>query len=102
MEQQVNMVTVVSHISVLQALIAYFRRSPVNKCSSIQVPMHTVIKFTPVTGGGWVESQIQLIEIKNRDSNIRDDQNASHCSDNKDVPIWGDKMKRLDTMNLGD
>jgi broad specificity phosphatase PhoE len=89
----VNMVTVVSHLSVLQALVAYFRRSPVNKCSSIQIPMHTVIKFTPVTGGGWVESQHLL---------LADDTTETHTTSNahKDVPIWGDKMKRLDTVNF--
>jgi broad specificity phosphatase PhoE len=93
MEQQVNMVAVVSHISVLQALIAYFRRSPVHRCSSIQVPMHTVIKFTPVTGGGWVESQHLLLAFEN---------NASHGANPHDVPIWGDQsIKRLDTINYG-
>ena len=56
MEQQVNMACVVSHVSVLQVLMAYFRRSPVRECTSIEVPMHTVIKYTPVTGGGWTET----------------------------------------------
>lgn len=93
MEQQVNMVTVVSHISVLQALVAYFRRSPVNKCSSIRIPMNTVIKFAPVTGGGWVESQHLL---------LADDTNEIHTTSvtHKDVPIWGDRLKRLDTVNV--
>lgn len=51
---------VVSHVSVLQILIAYFRNSPVEKCMDINVPLHTVIKFTPARGGGWSESVHEL------------------------------------------
>ena len=60
MEQQVNMVVLVSHISVIQVLLSYFRQTPVAQCSSNEVPMNTVIKFTPVSGGGWTESQHKL------------------------------------------
>ena len=57
MEQQVNMAcVVVSHLSALQVLMAYFRPSPVRECTPMEVPMHTVIKYTPVTGGGWTET----------------------------------------------
>ena len=52
LEQQVTPTLVVSHASVLQMLIAYFRNSPVEKCMDIEVPLHTVIKFTPARGGG--------------------------------------------------
>jgi broad specificity phosphatase PhoE len=60
MEQQVIPTLVVSHVSVLQILIAYFRNSPVEKCMEINVPLHTVIKFTPARGGGWSESVHEL------------------------------------------
>lgn len=56
LEQQVVPTLVVSHVSILQCLMAYFRNTPVERCVSIEVPMHTVIKFTPVRGGGWSES----------------------------------------------
>lgn len=59
-EQQVIPTLVVSHESILQCLIAYFRNTPVEKCMSIEVPMHSVIKFTPVRGGGWKESSVPL------------------------------------------
>eukprot|EP00555_Chaetoceros_dichaeta_P011498 CAMPEP_0198263220 /NCGR_PEP_ID=MMETSP1447-20131203/11606_1 /TAXON_ID=420782 /ORGANISM="Chaetoceros dichaeta, Strain CCMP1751" /LENGTH=535 /DNA_ID=CAMNT_0043951737 /DNA_START=231 /DNA_END=1835 /DNA_ORIENTATION=- len=81
MEQQVNMVCVVSHISVLQVLIAYFRRTPIEKCASIRVPMHTVIKFTPVTGGSWSESQHAL------DPELPAENLAAE-SDEEPGPIW--------------
>lgn len=61
-EQQVAPVLIVSHLSVLQMLIAYMRNSPVEKAMSIEVPMHTVLKFTPSRGGGWTETRHQLIE----------------------------------------
>jgi hypothetical protein len=57
MEQQVIPTLVVSHVSIIQCLMAYFRNTPVEKCMEIEVPMHTVIKFEPVRGGGWRETQ---------------------------------------------
>lgn len=56
LEQQVVPTLVVSHVSTLQMIIAYFRNSPVEECTDIKVPLHTVIKFTPAKGGGWSES----------------------------------------------
>jgi phosphohistidine phosphatase SixA len=37
MEQQVGPVLVVSHVSVLQALVSYFRNSKIEKCTSIEM-----------------------------------------------------------------
>jgi broad specificity phosphatase PhoE len=62
-EQQVIPTLVVSHVSILQCLMSYFRNTEVEKCMSIDVPMHTVIKFTPVRGGGWSESQHPLYDF---------------------------------------
>jgi 6-phosphofructo-2-kinase/fructose-2,6-biphosphatase 2 len=93
MEQQMNMTCVVSHVSVLQVLIAYFRRTPIDKCSSIEVPMHTVIKFTPVTGGGWTESQHELGPIDDDHDTwtaSSDEEGGSGLS----TPIWGDHIKK--------
>lgn len=56
MEQQVVPVLVVSHVSILQCLMAYFRNTPVKSCMTTEIPMHTVIKFEPARGGGWQES----------------------------------------------
>lgn len=56
-EQQVGPVLVVSHVSVLQVLVAYFRNTPVESSTSIALPMNTVLKFTPAKGGGWAEEQ---------------------------------------------
>jgi hypothetical protein len=61
-EQQVIPTLVVSHVSILQVLMAYFRNSRIESCTGIEVPMHTVIKFTPVRGGGWREERIPLTE----------------------------------------
>ncbi len=84
MEQQVNTVVVVSHVSVIQVLMSYFRRTPIDKCTSNEVPMNTVIKFTPVSGGGWTESQHKLCPGDEIDS--QDSEDASHDQ----LPIWGD------------
>ncbi len=59
-EQQVGPVLVVSHVSVLQVLVAYFRNTPVENCTSIALPLNTVLKFTPAKGGGWQESQVRI------------------------------------------
>ena len=64
MEQQVVPVLVVSHLSVIQTLLSYFRHTPVKNSSSIEVPMHTLIKVTPVGGGGWTECQCGLKAIE--------------------------------------
>mmetsp|Transcript_4887 Transcript_4887/g.10523 ORF Transcript_4887/g.10523 Transcript_4887/m.10523 type:complete len:652 (+) Transcript_4887:105-2060(+) len=60
-EQQVGPVLVISHVSVLQVLVAYFRNTPVEDCTSIALPLNTVLKFTPAKGGGWQESQHRVL-----------------------------------------
>jgi hypothetical protein len=108
MEQQVSMVAVVSHVSVIQVLMSYFRRTPIDKCTSNEVPMNTVIKFTPVSGGGWTESQHRLCP-----SLINNDNNHDDCLDEQDSlsedashehipPIWGDTtITKRDSMGTG-
>lgn len=56
-EQQVEPTLIVSHTNVVQALVAYFRGSPVETCLDIDLPLNTVFKFTPAKGGGWAEEQ---------------------------------------------
>ena len=56
-EQQTDPVLVVSHTCNLQALVAYFRNSDPDECVDIDLPLNTVFKFTPVKGGGWLETQ---------------------------------------------
>ncbi len=99
MESQVNMVLVVSHVSVIQVLLSYFRQTPVATCTSNEVPMNTVIKFTPVSGGGWTESQHRLCpgltdEIDSQHSSGSED--ASH-EQQRPQPIWGDKNIRANS-----
>jgi len=77
-------VLVVSHVSVLQVLLAYFRGTPVELCTSIEVPMHTVIKLTPAGGGGWVESRSAL---KTEPTSAR---NSPTPAEKFVLPIWGD------------
>ncbi|KAL3905488.1 MAG: hypothetical protein SGARI_004434 [Bacillariaceae sp.] len=60
-EQQLGLALIVSHISVLQVLMSYFRSTPIQQCMDIEVPMNTVFKFTPLRGGGWLESQHNLL-----------------------------------------
>ena len=98
-EQQVIPTLVVSHVSVLQTLIAYFRNTPVEKCMSIEVPLHTVFKFTPLRGGGWTESQHPLMQGPNGSMiNVMSEStlvsmNSSTKSLQSPPPIWGDHMQ---------
>lgn len=100
-EQQVIPTLVVSHVSILQTLIAYFRNTPVEKCMAIEVPLHTVIKFTPVRGGGLSESHhplladpanvLPLVASESEFSQLS--MNTSSNSLQHQQPIWGDHMK---------
>lgn len=69
-EQQVVPVVVVSHVSILQCLMAYFRNTPVRSCMTAEVPMHTVIKFLPARGGGWTESWHSLESQSSPEKNM--------------------------------
>lgn len=99
-EQQVSPVLVVSHVSVLQSLVAYFRGSPVEKCMSIEFPMHTVIKFNPSRGGGWRESQHPLLPEEKLQVHVPLVSSVSSelstltaGGDNScHTPIWGDHV----------
>lgn len=102
MEQQTAPVMVVSHVSVLQSLISYFNNSPAHECMGIEVPMHTVIKFTPSRGGGWVESRHPLLppeDLSDSSGKLNyvestSELSALDCSDHMvpSTPIWGDHL----------
>ncbi|KAL3915870.1 MAG: hypothetical protein SGILL_005442 [Bacillariaceae sp.] len=113
LEQQVIPTLVVSHVSVLQMLIAYFRRSPVEEAMQIEVPLHSVIKFSPARGGGWTESQHQLAPVFERSNSLSlpstpnrvlvegIDRVASGLGDTASpTPIWGDHMRRPSSASL--
>jgi len=67
-EQQIEPTLIVSHTSVLQALVAYFRNSPVETCMDIDLHLNTVFKFTPAKGGGWQETQHCIMEEEKVDT----------------------------------
>jgi broad specificity phosphatase PhoE len=95
MEQQVIPTLVVSHVSILQCLMAYFRNTPVERCTSIEVPMHTVVKFTPVRGGGWCETHHPLFETNEALERFIIDESESEFSIttvDDDMPIWQDGL----------
>ena len=97
-EQQVIPTLVVSHVSILQCLMAYFRNTPVEKCMSIEVPMHTVIKFTPVRGGGWSETMIPLLDGAGpmRTSESASEMSQLSLKSHPDaMPIWSDAPTTL-------
>jgi len=51
---------VVSHVTVLQMLIAYFRDIPISDSWSIPVPKDTVFEMTPTLGGGFKFAEYPL------------------------------------------
>lgn len=96
-EQQVIPTLVVSHVSILQCLVAYFRNTPVSKCTEIVIPMHTVLKFEPVRGGGWSETQVPMSTQGTPEVNQtmvteseKDSRQKSQLS-----PIWSDPKRSL-------
>lgn len=101
LEQQVIPTLVVSHVSVLQMLIAYFRKSPVEEAMQIEVPMHTVLKFTPARGGGWNESHHELAPVYHRANSfvhqvaiegMEEVTKQNEMISMSPSPIWGDHM----------
>lgn len=84
MEQQMVPVLVVSHVSVIQCLVSYFRNEPVEKSTGIEVPLETVIQMSPADGGGWIEERFQLLERKRTLSD--------HVISEDELPIWGDGL----------
>ncbi len=46
-EQQLGPAVVVSHVSVLQVLVAYFRSTPIAQCTSIEVPVTQFCQESP-------------------------------------------------------
>ena len=92
MEQHLGVVVAVSHVSVLQVLVAYFRSTTVEECTSIEIPMHTVLKFVPLRGGGWLESHHPLTAEKEAPA-------LESEATTKD-PIWGDSRACLPPQKL--
>ena len=113
LEQQVIPTLVVSHVSVLQMLIAYFRNSPVEEAMQIEVPLHTVLKFTPARGGGWQESCHELAPVYERSNSFciqnkvsiegMEEINKENSLESVTVspsPIWGDHMRHTSSESL--
>ena len=100
-EQEIVPTLVVSHVSILQCLMAYFRNTRVEKCMSIEVPLHTVIKFTPVRGGGWSESHHPFYDLPESDqfgmAQVESMSEMSQLGGDSEScltpqPIWGDSI----------
>ena len=90
MEQSITPVLVVSHVSVIQILLAYFRGTSVTECTKITVPMHTVIKLRPVMGGSWLEEHEEICDVdKNGTVRVNKHPEKRIISD-KTKPIWDD------------
>lgn len=99
-------------------LIAYFRKSPVHEAMQIEVPLHTVIKFTPARGGGWTETQHELAPVYERTSSgeitstsvsiegmekvtgVAGSLNSQPMSPSQITPIWGDHLRNRSSVSL--
>jgi broad specificity phosphatase PhoE len=100
LEQEIVPTLVVSHVSILQCLMAYFRNTRVERCMSIAVPLHTVIKFTPVRGGGWSESSHPFYDVPKEvlDQTMSDfastwensSRSMNSIGSDSSTPIWAD------------
>lgn len=95
MEQQLGLACVISHVSILQVLVSYFRATPVRECMDIEIPMHTVFKFEPLRGGGWQESQHQLIPPDDHGGSVAEPVVVEPRASNNELPIWGDSFSCL-------
>ena len=92
------------------------------ECMHIEVPLHTVLKFTPARGGGWTETQVPLspvyqkpndgadglsiegmeeLAVNQRSSSV----NFEYLPDlvpppSPTTPFWGDHSKRASSASL--
>jgi len=60
MEQQTAPVLVVSHVSCIQVLLAYFLGRSVEEAMKIHVPLHKVVEITPTVGGSWEKQEFDV------------------------------------------
>ena len=84
-EQQLGLAVVVSHVSTLQVLVSYFRSTPIHQCMDIEIPMHCVLKFVPLRGGGWLESKHELLP----DGDTLETTSSVEDRSSRGDPIWG-------------
>eukprot|EP00300_Choanocystis_sp_HF-7_P012235 c17802_g1_i1.p1 GENE.c17802_g1_i1~~c17802_g1_i1.p1 ORF type:complete len:460 (+),score=77.66 c17802_g1_i1:505-1884(+) len=63
LEQTTIPAVVVSHVSVLQVLLAYFNQVSVRDACDLSVPMHTVIQLLPRPDGTWHVKNYPLFEL---------------------------------------
>lgn len=59
-EMSTKPILVVSHVTVLQLILSYFRGTPVEESWDVPVPLHRVCEITPTLGGGY---EMQVIDI---------------------------------------
>ena len=50
-------VVLVAHQAILRAILAYFLEKPLSELPYIKVPLHTLIKITPVASGCQVRDR---------------------------------------------
>mmetsp|Transcript_33235 Transcript_33235/g.105766 ORF Transcript_33235/g.105766 Transcript_33235/m.105766 type:complete len:344 (+) Transcript_33235:565-1596(+) len=60
-EMSTRPVLIVSHVTVLQLLAAYFRGTPVEDAWKLAIPKNTVMEVTPTSGGGFVCEEHALV-----------------------------------------
>ncbi|TMW59533.1 hypothetical protein Poli38472_004602 [Pythium oligandrum] len=58
-EQHTGPVAVVSHISTLQVLYSYFLGVPIENCSDLEIPFHSVLELVP-NQDGWTTTVFNL------------------------------------------
>ena len=83
--------------------MSYFRQTLIDKCTTNEAPMNTVIKFTPVSGGGWTESQHKLgedIEDENASQNSGSGSEDASQERERPLPIWGDDARSNSSFNF--
>jgi len=61
LERQTKPCLVVSHLSTLRVLMAYFLGTPSDKLPEIDIPQHTVIQLVP-SQYGWKETRFSLLD----------------------------------------
>eukprot|EP00512_Aurantiochytrium_limacinum_P005207 CAMPEP_0171498374 /NCGR_PEP_ID=MMETSP0958-20121227/7813_1 /TAXON_ID=87120 /ORGANISM="Aurantiochytrium limacinum, Strain ATCCMYA-1381" /LENGTH=868 /DNA_ID=CAMNT_0012032763 /DNA_START=697 /DNA_END=3303 /DNA_ORIENTATION=+ len=59
-EQQTAPCLIVSHVSCIQVLLAYFLGAPVEEAMKIKVPLHKLIEVTPNLGGSWEIKEYEI------------------------------------------
>lgn len=83
-EMSTRPVLLVSHISVLQLFVAYFKGVPIEDAWQVSIPKNTVLEISPTSGGGFLYSEHPLSAVPLPETS--DASTSSRCPSDASAP----------------